>query len=237
MTKISNKKLAIENLLSNKDLCNKDLFGEIFPTVKKDNNLIATSNSPLKSDFNHNDNNISSSNSHLKSHFNDKSDFNHGKGNILGYKFFKKKDKYVFDFKGRIYEISNLEKNNIGSMKILIRAKYQNIFYDDTVDFYSAKSRKLFLFSCQEELDLERLVIKKDLSSILLALEEVQEKILASRKEVEDDKYILTDLEEKEALELLKDKYLIKKNSCRFRKKWIGWRARKFFNYLSCLYQ
>jgi hypothetical protein len=78
----------------------------------------------------------------------------------------------------------------------------------DTVELYSARQRGAYVKQASEELGLEERVIKRDLGEVLLRLEEQQEGRLkeeaAEKKAVE-----LTEDEQREAMDLLRDPWLL----------------------------
>ena len=88
-------------------------------------------------------------------------------------------------------------------MKINIRTIFENNYYIDTIDLYSAKSRESYKKECSEELGIPEETIKSDLNLIIKKLEEMLESkdFSASAKE-----YEMTESEKNEALEFLKSK-------------------------------
>ena len=145
-------------------------------------------------------------------------------------------NKYIFPFGERTYIIGNLDRNKLGSMKILLRVKFKGFFYDDTLDLYSAKNRKIFIIQCSEELELKNDNIKIDLSKILLELEDIQEELLSPKNNDKNKKIVLSPREEEEAMKLLKDKNLIKRIIRDIEKVGlVGEKANSLVCYLACV--
>lgn len=112
-----------------------------------------------------------------------------------------------FTFGERRYRIRGLEKNkNYEVLKINVLVSLDDNLHVDTFDLYAAKARQGFVKVAALELGVEEAVIKKDLGQVLLQLEALQE------QQIEDVAPIvpaLSDHEQTEALELLRDPDLL----------------------------
>ncbi len=117
-------------------------------------------------------------------------------------------DKYiVIKIKDIIYKIKGFyitdHQRYQTQLKINLRTIYDNNYYIDTIDLYSAKSRDAYKNDCSAELGIPEETIKDDIKIIIQKLEEMLESkdFSASAKE-----YEMTEAEKNEALEFLKSK-------------------------------
>jgi len=104
----------------------------------------------------------------------------------------------------------NLSENNIyqTQMKINLRTFFEDNYYVDTFDLYSAKSRDSYKRECAEELGIDEEVIKTDLKAIIYRLEE----LLECRQNAASPKdYEMSEAEKIEALKFLKSADLFNK--------------------------
>jgi len=117
----------------------------------------------------------------------------------------------VIKIKDIIYKIKGFsiadQQRYQTQLKIYLRTIFDNNYYIDTIDLYSAKSREAYKKDCSEELGIPEETIKDDLKIIIQKLEEMLEskEFSASAKE-----YEMTEVEKNEALDFLKSKNLFK---------------------------
>ena len=111
----------------------------------------------------------------------------------------------------RNYRIRGLSKssNTFDTMKINILARKGEVFFVDTIDLYSAKSRNHYVKEAARELALEEEVIKRDLGKILQKLELIQDEFATSALQAETKKIEISDPDKAKALELLKSENLL----------------------------
>jgi DNA primase catalytic core len=82
-------------------------------------------------------------------------------------------------------------------------------FHVDSLDLYSARHRKAFIQEAAGEVELEQRVVKKDLGQVLLRLEAWQEEAIQKALEPADKEVVLSEAEQKTALDLLQDPKLL----------------------------
>lgn len=109
----------------------------------------------------------------------------------------------------RSYRIRGLQKNNSSQqLKVNILAKRDELVHLDTLDLYKARSRSSFIKATATELFTDNDVIKRDIGTMLLQLEQLQqdqiEAATQSQKPVE-----LNAKQKRDALKFLKDPNLI----------------------------
>lgn len=116
----------------------------------------------------------------------------------------------TFNIEDRIYRVKGFTStNNSTQLKVNLKAMYEDNFYIDNIDLYSARIREVFKNGCSEELDIDKEIINSDLKIIIQKLEDYREKEKGTNDE--EKKYIMSPVEESEALEFLKNKKLIDK--------------------------
>ena len=121
-------------------------------------------------------------------------------------------DEVHVSFSGqRKYRIRGLEKNNSSQqLKVNILARRDELVHLDTLDLYKARSRTSFIKAAATELVTDADVIKRDIGTMLLQLEQLQldriEAATETAKPVE-----LTAAEKRSALKLLRDPNLIQR--------------------------
>jgi len=86
-------------------------------------------------------------------------------------------------------------------MKINLRTIYNENYYVDTIDLYSAKNREHYADDCAEELGINRDTLKEDLKAIIYRLEELLE---CRQNTVSEQKQEMSEAEKNEAMEFLK---------------------------------
>jgi DNA primase len=114
----------------------------------------------------------------------------------------------------REYRVRGLARNtSFEALKIALRVKRdEERHHQDNVDLNSAKSREVFLRAAAAETHWSEDILKRDLSRLLLKLEELQEEII--RRALEPQGPVvpgMTDAERAEALALLKDPKLLER--------------------------
>jgi DNA primase catalytic core len=120
-------------------------------------------------------------------------------------------DELVFVLGDRRWRVRGLAKSTTpGTLRVnLLVSLASGAFHVDTLELYSARQRAAFLKQAAEELGIEERVLKRDLGEVLLKLEEQQEK--QKREGTEKKRVELTDDEQREALELLRDPNLFER--------------------------
>ena len=80
----------------------------------------------------------------------------------------------TFDGKRR-YRIRGLERNHSSQqLKVNILAVRDELVYLDTLDLFKARSRNSFVKSAANELFIDSQIVKRDIGTILLKLEQVE---------------------------------------------------------------
>jgi DNA primase len=121
-----------------------------------------------------------------------------------------KNDEVHLSFDGqRRYRIRGLERNHSSQqLKVNILAARDELVHLDTLDLYKARSRNSFIKATATELFTDNDVIKRDIGTMLLRLEQLQHDRIAtatqSQKPIEP-----TASEKRSAMKLLKDSRLI----------------------------
>ncbi|MFA0813743.1 CHC2 zinc finger domain-containing protein [Microbulbifer epialgicus] len=112
----------------------------------------------------------------------------------------------------RRYRIRGLEKNkSYEVLKVNLLASCDDGLHVDTFDLYNAKHRQQFIKLAALELAQEENTIKKDLGKVLLKLEQLQEQQLDGDKAEAEQPNRLSDQEQQQALELLRDPDLLQR--------------------------
>ena len=121
----------------------------------------------------------------------------------------------------RNYRVGGLEKNNsLEVLKITLRLRITEansegqgsaLFHLDAIDLMRDGDRRRFIERAHEETQLEKEVIKRDLGTLLLALEREQEERLAKAVEPDNDVPEMEESERVEALDFLKSANLIER--------------------------
>jgi DNA primase catalytic core len=118
-------------------------------------------------------------------------------------------DELVLGMGDRRWRVRGLAKATTpGTLRVnLLVTLASGTFHVDTLELYSARQRGAFLKQAAEELGIEERILKRDLGEVLLKLEEQQEK--KQREGTEKKRVELTDEEQQEALELLRNPQLL----------------------------
>ena len=111
----------------------------------------------------------------------------------------------------RRWRIRGLDRNpTIGVLKlnVMVFNERSDRFHVDTLDLCHARSRRVFLKECGEEIGVSERELRHDLGRVLLKLEQLQQEQLNNGKPAAPQVEI-TDAERSEAMELLKDEHLL----------------------------
>jgi DNA primase len=121
-----------------------------------------------------------------------------------------KPEEIVIRLGDRKYRVRGLAKNlSYEQLRVNVLAARSDAFHVDTFDLYAARQRALFIKQAAEELTLKEDVIKKDLGTVLLKLEELQDEQIRRTLEPEEKAVVLSEAEQAAALDLLKDSQLL----------------------------
>jgi hypothetical protein len=118
-------------------------------------------------------------------------------------------DEVSFRFGDRRWRVRGLPSKPLpGSLRVNVLCQRESgAFHVDTLELYSARQRAHFTKLASDELGVEERVVKRDLGEVLLKLEEFLEKRQKEAERVERRE--LTEAEQSEALELLRDPKLL----------------------------
>ncbi len=121
-----------------------------------------------------------------------------------------KPEEVVIRLGDRKYRVRGLAKNlSYEQLRVNVLCARGESFHVDTFDLYAARQRALFIKQAAEELGLKDDVIKKDLGTVLLKLEELQDEQIRRTLEPEEKTVVLSETEQAAALDLLKDPHLL----------------------------
>ncbi|MGS2724928.1 CHC2 zinc finger domain-containing protein [Porticoccus sp. GXU_MW_L64] len=113
-------------------------------------------------------------------------------------------------FGDRKYRVRGLEKNkNYEVLKVNVLASNESGLHVDSFDLYSARHRQGFIKVAALELSVEESTLKADLGKVLLKLEELQEQLIGGVSDEKAVSHTLSEAEQTEALELLRDPELL----------------------------
>jgi DNA primase len=116
------------------------------------------------------------------------------------------------EFGERRWRVRGLDRNSsFDVLKVNLLVSLGDRFHVDSLDLYQARSRQQYLRQASEELGLEEETLKRDLGRLLLRLEELAEEAVRRAQEPETKPRTLDALEEREALELLRDPRLLER--------------------------
>ncbi|TWT86965.1 helix-turn-helix domain-containing protein [Stieleria varia] len=110
----------------------------------------------------------------------------------------------------RRYRVRGLQRNTTpGTMKInlMVFNDRNDQFHVDTLDLCHARSRRVFLKECGEEIAIDENTLRGDIGRILLKLDQLQAD--AGTKSNEPPPYEMTDTERSEAMDLLQSPKLL----------------------------
>jgi len=137
----------------------------------------------------------------------------------------------------RSYRVRGLERNSSPDlMRINLLVRCGEAVHVDTLDLYQAKQRAAFVKQAAVELGLSQSVIKQDLGRLLLALERLQEERIRKALTADDEAPRLSEVEKREALELLADPRLLDRILADFaRAGLVGEETNKLVGYLAAV--
>jgi DNA primase catalytic core len=125
-------------------------------------------------------------------------------------------DEVVFRAGDRRYRVRGLAKNlSYEALRVNLLVSREGAagggFHVDTVDLYSARQRAAYQKQAAHEIGVTEEVVHKDLSRILLQLEQLQEAQIKEALEPKEKAVVIGDAERASALELLRDPRLVER--------------------------
>jgi len=118
----------------------------------------------------------------------------------------------ILNLGDREYRVRGLDKNTaFDVLKVTIRGVRGELYHDDTLDLYQARTRHTYITQAAKELCLDPEIVKSDLGKVLFKLEELQEELIKKSLKPEKKEIVISDQERQQALELLKDPELLKR--------------------------
>jgi len=110
----------------------------------------------------------------------------------------------------RSYRVRGLQKNlSYEQMRVSVRVARGEKVHVDTLDLLSARQRTVFVSQAATELALKVEVLKRDLGKLLLELEALQDRRIRETLDPKQKTVQLSEEEQREALELLRDPQLL----------------------------
>jgi DNA primase len=104
----------------------------------------------------------------------------------------------------RHYRVRGLNKNlSHELLKINLLVKIDSLFYVDTLDLYSAKARAVYVKQASLELGLAETLLKSDLGSVLLKLEEIQDQLIRGTLSKAEKRPVMSESELNAAMSFL----------------------------------
>jgi len=117
-----------------------------------------------------------------------------------------------FDFGERRYRVRGLQKNlSHDALRVNLLASRGERVHVDTLDLYSSRQRLAFLKQAALELESHEDTLKRDLGQLLLKLEALQDQLIRQALEPKTREVKLSDDEQAQALELLRDPRLLER--------------------------
>jgi hypothetical protein len=146
-----------------------------------------------------------------------------------------KENEAVISLGDRRYRVRGLDRNvGLNQLKVNLLVSRAEAVHVDTFDLYSARHRELFVRQAAAELGLQEAVVRKDVAKVLLALEDVQERLLQKTLTTREKSPVMTEVETQAALELLRDPSLLDRILSDFEASGVvGEEANKLVGYLS----
>lgn len=137
----------------------------------------------------------------------------------------------------RHYRVRGLQKNlSYDQLKVNLLVTQDERVHVDTFDLYASRPRQAFINQASVELGVQDEVIKTDLGKVLLKLEELQEVQIKQTLEPKKETVNLSDTEQQQALELLKDPALLSRILLDFETAGVvGEETNKLMGYLACV--
>ena len=125
----------------------------------------------------------------------------------------KKENEYWFFFGDRTYIVRGLDKNQSDTaMKVFLRLRINNAFFNDTIDLYTSKDLQRFINLAAVKLTMDKGIVKTDLDKLIMTLEKIQTGNLNGKDKDKLDKkaFIINIKTQHEALGLVKEPLLLK---------------------------
>ncbi|MGV8042619.1 MAG: CHC2 zinc finger domain-containing protein [Thermoanaerobaculaceae bacterium] len=146
----------------------------------------------------------------------------------------------VLHFENRTWRVRGISKNlSFETMRVNLLVGLDgdtSRFHQDTLDLYSAKQRAAFVRTAAGELGCKEDVVKKDVGTVLLKLEALQEQAIRQTLEAKPKAVTLTEQEAEAALELLRDPQLLDRILSDFEKCGVvGEETNKLVGYLAAV--
>jgi len=137
----------------------------------------------------------------------------------------------------RRYRIRGLSRNmSYEQLKINLLVNVGEHLHVDQLDLYNAKARQGFIKQAATELGIEEGTLKSDLGKVLLKLETLQDQQIRQTLKPEQKAHALSDDEQRQALELLRDKDLLNRILSDFETCGVvGEETNKLMGYLACV--
>ena len=115
-----------------------------------------------------------------------------------------------FMYNDVLYQIKGIEVKKDSDLRVIIMAEHGSWRHQDRFDLYSAKTRGIFVNQLSKKFSLDRKIIEENLLNIIEGLENIKRDEL-DNEEGKVSSYQMTEAEEKEAREFLKNPSLIEK--------------------------
>ena len=110
----------------------------------------------------------------------------------------------------RTYRVRGFEKNlSFEQMRINLRVSREEKYHVDTLEFYSARQREMFVKAAAAELGVRAEAIKKDIGRLLWEMEKLQEKRIHETLKPKEQHVVIPEAEKAEAFALLRDPNLL----------------------------
>jgi len=146
-------------------------------------------------------------------------------------------DSVIVEFHDRNYRIRGLERNTSPmQLKVNILAQRDDLVHLDTLDLAKARSRTSFIKATAAELYVDEPIIKKDVGTLLLQLEQLRTAHIEAAMAINETKVELTPAEKRAAVKFLRspdlvDKILKDYDTCGL----VGEATNKLVCYLACI--
>ncbi len=146
-------------------------------------------------------------------------------------------EEVLFEMEDRRYRVRGLAKNlSYELLKVNLLAARGEGFHVDTLDFYSARQRTVFIKQAAQELGVKEETVKYDLGRLLRKLEEMQDTNIRKALEPKKPEITISDQDREAALDLLRDPDLLKRILADFaRCGVVGEESNKLIGYLACV--
>jgi hypothetical protein len=147
-------------------------------------------------------------------------------------------EEIAFAFGDRRWRVRGLAKcTSFDALRVNVLVAREGAgFHVDTLDLYAARHRRAFVQEAAAELGLEEQAVKRDLGQVLLRLEALQEEQIRRALEPKEKEAALSDAEQAEALDLLRDPRLLERILADFtRSGVVGEETNKLVGYLAAV--